>query len=165
MTSISTDIPPFHISPLLSNIWYSPDLLDFSQPGKSSAARGSIQTHSFTGPTVPASQNETPQPASSSIFASASSIAAAAGRRAVAAASAASPVGSPAAGRTASPDRSAARSDLTSGDPKVSVMCVEGYGDNLYVGRSDGVVEWWVCDGSPGASKVSKRGTISCTRG
>ena len=33
------------------------------------------------------------------------------------------------------------------------VRCVEGYGENLYVGRSDGVVEWWAlaCDGASGA--------------
>jgi hypothetical protein len=34
---------------------------------------------------------------------------------------------------------------------------VEGYGANLYIGGSDGVVEWWVCDGA-GLPQVSRRG-------
>lgn len=34
------------------------------------------------------------------------------------------------------------------------MRCVEGYGQNLYVGGSDGVVEWWVCDGGS-SSQVS----------
>ena len=37
------------------------------------------------------------------------------------------------------------------------MRCVEGYGPNLYVGGSDGVVEWWVCDGDTGGTQVSMR--------
>lgn len=36
----------------------------------------------------------------------------------------------------------------------MEVRCVEGYGANLYVGRSDGVVEWWVCDGAVAGDQV-----------
>lgn len=34
------------------------------------------------------------------------------------------------------------------------MRCVEGYGNNLYVGGSDGAVEWWVYDGAAGTSEV-----------
>lgn len=37
---------------------------------------------------------------------------------------------------------------------------MEGYGQNLYIGGSDGVVEWWVCDGGAGSSHVS--GPVLC---
>jgi hypothetical protein len=33
---------------------------------------------------------------------------------------------------------------------------VEGYDKNVYIGRSDGIVEWWVIDGNSGDEKVSK---------
>lgn len=99
-------------------------------------------------------------------------MAAAAGRRAAAVASAAttSPVGpstarlkgdSSPARRGQSPDRAASPVQLTSGQAgglagggQAEVRCVEGYGQNLYVGGSDGVVEWWVCDGGS-SSQVS----------
>jgi hypothetical protein len=35
------------------------------------------------------------------------------------------------------------------------VRSVEGYSNNLYVGSTDGQVEWWIYDGSAGTSDVS----------
>ena len=32
---------------------------------------------------------------------------------------------------------------------------MEGYDKNVYIGRSDGIVEWWVIDGNSGDDKVS----------
>lgn len=34
------------------------------------------------------------------------------------------------------------------------VRCVEGYANNMYVGGSDGVIEWWIYDGNAGTSEV-----------
>ncbi|WVQ83199.1 hypothetical protein IAT38_005338 [Cryptococcus sp. DSM 104549] len=75
-----------------------------------------------------------PSPSSSagtSLFSSATSIAAAAGRRVA----------------SSSPSRPASAQH---GDPdqRKEVRCVEGYSQNLYIGGSDGVIEWWVCDGA-----------------
>ena len=39
--------------------------------------------------------------------------------------------------------------------PRKEVNCVEGYDKNVYIGRSDGIVEWWVIDGNSGDDKVS----------
>ncbi|EIW70778.1 hypothetical protein TREMEDRAFT_68217 [Tremella mesenterica DSM 1558] len=87
---------PFHLQPVLTQLYKSQDLLDLSSPA-----------------------------AQSSPFRS-----------------------SP----TSSPDRS--RPESVPSDQKIEVTCVEGYGPNLYVARTDGVVEWWVCDGSAGTSQA-----------
>ncbi|RSH83741.1 hypothetical protein EHS25_005356 [Saitozyma podzolica] len=128
--------PPFHLQPVLSELYHTRDLLDLSAPGPSSPPLST-----------------SPQPPSSSIFSSATSIAAAAGRRAAAVASAAASPGSSSSSQfrnTLSPDR--ARGDAQNGEQQREVKCVEGYGQNLYIGGSDGVVEWWVCDGGAGSS-------------
>lgn len=62
-------------------------------------------------------------------------MAAAAGRRAAAVAASAGPSSQL---RLVPSDTLPQRRDGT------EVRCVEGYGVNLYVGGSDGVVEWWV---------------------
>nr|XP_018263192.1 uncharacterized protein I303_04685 [Kwoniella dejecticola CBS 10117]OBR85350.1 hypothetical protein I303_04685 [Kwoniella dejecticola CBS 10117] len=80
-----SEIPHFHIQPVLSDLYGSKDLLDFS----------------------------------------ATSIASAATRRAAA------------AGLTSSPSSSSLSKEI---------RCVDGYGENLYVGNSDGTVEWWICE-------------------
>ena len=82
-----------------------------------------------------------PPAASGSLLSSAASLAAAAGRRAT---STASPASSPAKNTAANDD-----------GPRKEVNCVEGYDKNVYIGRSDGVVEWWVLDGNSGDDKVS----------
>ncbi|OCF40481.1 hypothetical protein I317_05719 [Kwoniella heveanensis CBS 569] len=117
------DLPQFHVQPVLSELYDSKDLLDFSGP-----------------PTPPQ-----PSTSSPSLFQSASSIAAAAGRRAAAAASSTS-------NQPSSPQQQHTAS--TGGSAK-EIRCVEGFGQNMYVGASDGTVEWWVCDGSPGASAMN----------
>jgi hypothetical protein len=96
--------------------------------------------------------SSSPQPPAS-LFQSASSIAAAAGRRAAAAASAAT---SPSLAQTTQVAPTT-QTDRPGGQASTSteVRCVEGYGNNLYVGGSDGVVEWWVCDGTSGSDGVS----------
>lgn len=70
--------------------------------------------------------------ASGSLISTAASVAVAAGRRAAAA-------------TLTSQQPATAPSPDTDG-PRKEVRCVEGYEKNLYVGRSDGVVEWWVLD-------------------
>jgi hypothetical protein len=103
---------------------------------------GLIISCSLIGPSSPPRHATSPQPPSS-IFNAASSIAVAAGRRAAA-------IASPSASAiatfpsTQSTDRIAGQPHV---DGKSEVKCVEGYGCNMYVGGSDGVVEWWVCDG------------------
>jgi hypothetical protein len=69
---------------------------------------------------------------------SAASVAAAAGRRATSVA-------------TSSPSKVTAVAD---DGPKTEINCVEGYDKNIYIGRSDGIVEWWVIDGSAEDMKV-----------
>jgi hypothetical protein len=96
------------------------------------------------GPSSPPSSSIASQPGSASIFASATSIAAAAGRRAAAAASAAA----------SSPSDRNIGDTLRQGGHQVELKCLEGYGDNVYVGRSDGVVEWWTCEAGANESKV-----------
>ncbi|WVQ99304.1 hypothetical protein IAU59_006436 [Kwoniella sp. CBS 9459] len=114
------DLPHFHVQPVLSELYDSKDLLDFS------------------GPSTP------PQPiASPSLFQSASSIAAAAGRRAAAAST------------TTNRPNSPQPQNVVPGGGSKEIRCVEGYGQNMYIGASDGTVEWWVCDGSPGASAMN----------
>jgi len=91
------------------------------------------------------------------LFSSATSIAAAAGRRAAAVASAAaspSSASSPQLNRSLSPGPERVGTSAPPGERQV--RCVEGYGNNLYIGGSDGVVEWWVCDGGMNASQVSR---------
>ncbi|ORY34108.1 hypothetical protein BCR39DRAFT_518520 [Naematelia encephala] len=128
---------PFDLQQVLTDLYHTKDLLDFSAPGPSSP--------------VPATTNATPS--SSSIFSSAASVAAAAGRRAAAVASAAAspqPQGTSTFRDTPSPDRAGqAQRNEAGANLDLEVRCVDGYGPNLYIGRSDGVVEWWVCDGSP----------------
>ena len=152
-------IPPFHVSDIFTNLYHAPDLLDLSDSGKLDICSYSSSC-SHTGPSSPTlGTTSSPQPAATSIFSSATSIAAAAGRRAAAVASAAAPAAAQSAGLrgTASPDRTQAERRIAGNDQKIEVRCVEGYGDNLYVGRSDGVVEWWYCDPAAGASKVSSQ--------
>jgi len=40
------------------------------------------------------------------------------------------------------------------------VRCVEGYGSNLYVGGSDGVVQWWVCGGLSSGNEVCDQDSV-----
>ncbi|WVW83780.1 hypothetical protein I302_105801 [Kwoniella bestiolae CBS 10118] len=107
------DTPHFTTQPVLSDLYQSKDLLDFSGP--STPPRASTSSPSAS-------------PSTTSLFSSATSIASAATRRAAA------------AGLTSSP------SDPSSSSTAKEVRCVEGYGQNLYIGNSDGTVEWWICE-------------------
>ncbi|WWC89446.1 uncharacterized protein L201_004370 [Kwoniella dendrophila CBS 6074] len=107
------EIPHFHTQPVLSDLYQSKDLLDFSGPTTPSQAQTSSPSASTASP---------------SLFSSATSIASAATRRAAA------------AGLTSSPSSSSL--SLSSKE----IKCVEGYGQNLYIGNSDGTVEWWMCE-------------------
>lgn len=49
--------------------------------------------------------------------------------------------------RSSSPPLSPVRNSNNNNEHR-EIRCVEGYGYNLYVGASDGTVEWWVCEGS-----------------
>jgi hypothetical protein len=149
------EIPAFHVQPLLSELYHSRDLLDLSTPGELDGHNlpplADLETEA--GPSAPAHIASPPAP---SLFASATSIAAAAGRRAAAAAGA-SPILASTAQIAAAPsfDRSPASNRDEAG--RREVRCVEGYGQNLYIGRSDGVVEWWVCDAAHiGSSEVCR---------
>lgn len=51
------------------------------------------------------------------------------------------------ASHSPSPSQSPARNSNNNNEHR-EIRCVEGYGYNLYVGASDGTVEWWVCEGS-----------------
>ncbi|KAL1413618.1 hypothetical protein Q8F55_001393 [Vanrija albida] len=145
MTTL-TDPEPYHIQPVLSDLYDSRDLLDFSAPSVSSS----------TSP-----QPATPS-APSSLFGAVSSLAGGIGQRAaaIAAGEATSPASSsPGARRDTSPSPERSRSPAQPGastPPKeaqrTEVRCVEGYANNLYVGGSDGAVEWWVYDGAAGTS-------------
>lgn len=149
---MASDFPPFLLQPVLPELYHPRDLLDRSGPGPSSPPRSSTAS-----PVPPASGGP------ASLFSSATSIAAAAGRRAAAVASAAaspqSSAGPSVGGLGSSPDR--ARAALAQGqgqlgpsvqaDQPKEVRCAEGYGTNLYVGGSDGAVEWWTCDGAKDA--------------
>ncbi|WVF71576.1 hypothetical protein IAT40_006384 [Kwoniella sp. CBS 6097] len=121
------DSPHFHVQPVLFELYDSKDLLDLS------------------GPSTP------PQPSTSSpsLFQSATSIAAAAGRRAAAAA----------ASNNSQPSSPQNQQNVSNGvgvaGGSKEIRCVEGYGQNMYIGASDGTVEWWICDGSPGASAMN----------
>jgi hypothetical protein len=88
-------------------------------------------TKLISGPSSP------PPPATGSLLSSAASVAAAAGRRATSA---------------ASPSKATAAS--SDDGPRTEINCVEGYDKNIYIGRSDGIVEWWVIDGNAGDTKV-----------
>ncbi|KAK8864291.1 hypothetical protein IAR55_001537 [Kwoniella newhampshirensis] len=129
-----SELPHFQIQPVLSDLYHTKDLLDFS------------------GPSSPPLNNAQLVQASPSLFSSASSIAAAAGRRAAAVASAAASPSSQHSARvntSLSPDRSGGAEVIQGKE----VRCVEGYGPNMYVGGSDGVIEWWVCDGQASAGQ------------
>ncbi|WRT66239.1 uncharacterized protein IL334_003192 [Kwoniella shivajii] len=85
----------------------------------------------LSGPSTPpqpstASPSASTSTASPSLFSSATSIASAATRRAAAA--------------------SANISSPSSSSSNKEIRCVEGYGQNLYIGNSDGTVEWWTCE-------------------
>ncbi|KAL7421749.1 hypothetical protein Q5752_003520 [Cryptotrichosporon argae] len=123
------DPPPFHLQPVLTDLYYSPDLLDFDSPV---AAPSALATPPPAAP--PAAATSSP-----SLFASATSIAAAARR----AAAAVSPSAAPAPTFADAPAPPPAAGS--------HVTAVEGYGNNLYVGGSDGAVEWWTIE--PGAER------------
>jgi hypothetical protein len=128
-----TQAVPFHIQPLLSDLYYHKDLLDFSAAGTSNNQQSS-KSRLISGPSSP--------PATSgSLLGTAASLATSAGRKATS---------------TASASASIAKGSATSEDgPRKEVNCVEGYDKNVYIGRSDGIVEWWVIDGNSGDEKVS----------
>ncbi|WWC70320.1 uncharacterized protein I206_104270 [Kwoniella pini CBS 10737] len=107
---MTNEIPHFRTQPVLSDLYGSKDLLDFSGPST---------------PPQPTNSSPSTSNASPSLFSSATSIASAATRRAAA------------AGLTSSPSSSSLSKE---------VRCVEGYGENLYIGNSDGTVEWWMCE-------------------
>ncbi|TXT15581.1 hypothetical protein VHUM_00084 [Vanrija humicola] len=136
MTSL-TDTEPYHIQPVLSDIYDSKDLLDFSTPSIANSA----------------SPQAAPPAAPSSLFGAVSSLAGGITQRAAAIASG---EGTPAA--SSSPDRALSPAQAGASTPpkdaqRTEVRCVEGYASNLYVGGSDGAVEWWVYDGTAGTSE------------
>ena len=142
---------PLYVQAIISEIYESRDLLDLGAAGRLSHPSGREGSKLSSIDTSSPPRSVSPAPNALNIFSSAASAAAAAGRRAIN-----SPVQGTAstfrAPQSLSPDRG--RVNAQGGQPEVN--CVEGYGNNLYVGGSDGVVQWWVCDGV-GTSQVSPR--------
>ncbi|OCF74776.1 hypothetical protein I204_05158 [Kwoniella mangroviensis CBS 8886] len=116
------DIPHFTTQPVLSDLYQSKDLLDFSGP--STPPRASTSSPSAS-------------PSAPSLFSSATSIASAATRRAAA------------AGLTTS------SSGSSSSPIAKEIRCVEGYGQNMYIGNSDGTVEWWIGEAASAANGMN----------
>lgn len=155
-----SDPDPYVLQPVLSDLYASRDLLDFSAPGTH---------HLTTYDDHAASAQPTSPPKESavgvgSLFSSVSQFAAGVSQRAGMTSSPPPGSFSPGAGAgPASPSTSARRGSSSSTGPtpgtppdeRTEVRCVEGFGNNLYVGGSDGVLEWWVYDGSAGPSEVS----------
>lgn len=142
---VDTEPDPYIVQPVLSDLYDSHDLLDFAtSPGELPAAQ-----ELKAGPASP------PQPhVGSGFFSSVSQIAAGVTGRT---AGQTPPGPSSSRGATSPPAEHGSSSSIASGnvDTRTEVRCVEGFGNNLYVGGSDGVVEWWVYDGSAGTSEVS----------
>lgn len=135
--STSTQDVPFSVQPMLSELYYNRDLLDFSGAGRLNFTQAKQDTDCTDASTRVA---DTPT-ASGSLLSTATSVAAAAGRRAAAA-------------TFPSQQPEAAHSPDNDG-PRKEVRCVEGYEKNMYVGRSDGIVEWWVLDATNPKATVS----------
>lgn len=92
-----------------------------------------------TSPQLPSSGVTT-----ASLLSTAASVAATAGRRAAAV--------------TASAQSSSKLRSPGNDGPRKEVRCVEGYEKNLYIGRSDGEIEWWVLDGTSTSATVGQLG-------
>ncbi|KLT38373.1 hypothetical protein CC85DRAFT_289576 [Cutaneotrichosporon oleaginosum] len=132
---------PYILQPVLADLYDSRDLLDFSAPG----------THHITtfSPTASPPKDN----AVGSLFSSVAGFAAGVGARAgIASPPQGQGSGSPGSPGASTSPRRGSGSD-TEAPERPEVRCVEGFGANLYVGGSDGVVEWWVYDGSAGPSE------------
>jgi hypothetical protein len=124
---------------MLSELYYNRDLLDFSGAG---TRREIINTRDKAPDRTDASPKVADTPATSgSLISTAASVAVAAGRRAAAV--------------TGTSQQPTTAQTPDNEGPRKEVKCVEGYEKNLYVGRSDGVVEWWVLDGTASNTTVS----------
>lgn len=147
------DIPPFHLQDVITDLYHAKDLLDLSSPGKGGIPADQLKTLTSLAVAGPSTPPAGTSPAG--IFSSAAtSLAAVTGRRAAAAGSTTG--SSPVRSSATRPSQSPIRGEGAEGT-KVEVRCVEGYGQNLYIGRSDGVVEWWVI-GGPVASTATDQG-------
>ncbi len=139
---------PYVLQPVLADLYDSRDLLDFSAPG----------THHITTFSPTASASPPKENAVGSLFSSVAGFAAGVGARAgIASPPQGQGSGSPGSPGAPSSPRRGSGSD-TEVPERTEVRCVEGFGANLYVGGSDGVIEWWVYDGSAGPSEVSAGG-------
>ncbi|BEJ17778.1 hypothetical protein CspHIS471_0700460 [Cutaneotrichosporon sp. HIS471] len=129
---------PYVLQPVLADLYDSHDLLDFSAPG----------THHITSFSPAASPSPPKENSVGSLFSSVAGFAAGVGARAG--------IASPPQGQgSVSPGSPGAPASPRRGSGSdTEVRCVEGFGPNLYVGGSDGVVEWWVYDGSAGPSET-----------
>ncbi|WVR07166.1 hypothetical protein IAU60_004207 [Kwoniella sp. DSM 27419] len=125
---MASQLPQFHLQSVLSELYHSKDLLDLSGP--------------LTTPPRAASPSPSGPNASPSLYHSATSMAAAASRRAAAAATSTGTVTPPVQGSS-------------TGTTSKEVRCVEGYEQNMYIGSSDGTVEWWICDGSSSSATTN----------
>lgn len=151
-STMSTDPDPYVLQPVLSDLYASRDLLDFSAPGTHHLT---TFTHSPTStPVVPTSPPKENAVGVGSLLSSVSQFAAGVTHRTGMTASPPPPGAGSSPGGPSSPRRGSGSSEHETPPERTEVRCVEGFGNNLYVGGSDGVIEWWVYDGSAGPSEV-----------